>query len=430
MNARSEPDTAALLAALRRLGPARSAQLQAALGVSQPTVSRLVARAGAEVLTLGRARRSRYALPQGLLGAAARQPLHWVDAGGRISRLGTLSALQGGWLHLQVDGAESLHDGALPWWLAPLRAEGFLGRALAQALQLHGLPADPAEWSLQQQLFAALQQTDAPGALVLGDPRTPQLPLAEDAGLDALADGAAARLPTAASVGGEQPKFLARQADGQPVLVKFSPLRGTPFGERWHELLQLEHLALQLLAEHGVAVALPRVVAGPRRTHLVSPRFDRVGSTGRRHVVALGAVHDAFVPAARQHWAASCEQLVAQRRLPPAAAAQVHALRQFGRLIGNTDMHFGNLSLWVEREDLVRGRFTLAPLYDMLPMRWRPDSSSGELGLLPFEPEPLDLQGPARPLALAFWQRAAQLATLSPAFRGLAGQMAQRLASA
>ena len=427
-------DTAPLLAALRRQGVMTSPELQAALGVSQPTVSRLLARVGAEVVALGLGKRRRYALPQGLLGAPARQPLHWVHEDGRIERLGTLTALLGDRVHVEVDGSDSITQGQLPWWLAPLRAEGFLGRALAQRLQLHGLAADPSDWTLPQQLFAALQQPDAPGAVVLGEAQAAPLPVAADAELDGLADSAAARLPAGSSAGGEQPKFLAWHAQGRdrahpgglPVLVKFSPPRGTPFGERWHDLLHLEHLALQLLSQHGVPVALPRVVHGARRTHLVSPRFDRTGAQGRLHVVPLWAVHDAFVPAARQHWAASCEQLEAQRRLPPGSAAQVQALRQFGHLIGNTDMHFGNLSLCVARTELTRGRFTLAPLYDMLPMRWRPDASSGDLSLWPFTPEPVDLQGPARPLAALFWRRATQLADLSAPMRALAAEMAAR----
>jgi len=118
---------------------------------------------------------------------------------------------------------------------------------------------------------------------------------------------------------------------------------------------------------------------------------------------------------------------VRQRRLPPEAAAQVRALLQFGRLVGNTDMHFGNLGLFVAPADLTAGRFTLAPVYDMLPMRWRPDSASGALDLTPFEPMPLDLQSAARPLAVAFWQRAAEHAPLSAPFRALARTMAQRI---
>ena len=57
-----------------------------------------------------------------------------------------------------------------------------------------------------------------------------------------MADAAADRLPAGSSAGGEQSKFTCH-VDDDPVIVKFSPLRATPFGERWYDLLQLEHLA-------------------------------------------------------------------------------------------------------------------------------------------------------------------------------------------
>ena len=117
-----------------------------------------------------------------------------------------------------------------------------------------------------------------------------------------------------------------------------------------------------------------------------------------------------------------------QQRLPAEAGPQVEALLRFGRLIGNSDMHFGNLSLWVEPGDVAAGRFTLAPFYDMLPMRWRPDVQTGALDLLPFSPEPMDLQSPAQPVAQAFWARAASQSDLSVGFRRLAAQMLERVA--
>jgi hypothetical protein len=101
----------------------------------------------------------------------------------------------------------------------------------------------------------------------------------------------------------------------------------------------------------------------------------------------------------------------------------VRALGEFGRLIGNNDMHFGNLSLFVERADIARGRFTLAPLYDMLPMRWRPDPMSGEIGPVPFALEPSELDTPARALAQEFWSRVADSASFGREFRGLARKM-------
>ena len=433
-----EPTGHALEAELRRtldrLGVATAAQLQAALGRSQPTVSRLLAALGAELLVLGRGRSTRYALARPHPGLPPRLPLHWVHADGRIEAWGSVAVAAGSHVHVEGSGLEMLTQGGLPWLLAPLRPEGFLGRVLAQRLAPQGLDRQPERWTVQQQLYAASLQPDAPGALVVGEPVASILPVfSQPADLDALAADVAATLPAGSSAGGEQAKFLARRADGQAVLVKFSPPRDTPFGERWHDLLHAESLALQVLHDHGVAVARSQVVQTPARTCLVSERFDRVPSAagrfeGRRHAVPLHAVHEAFVGGPRQHWAATAQALVRQQRLPAEAGPQVEALLRFGRLIGNSDMHFGNLSLWVQPGDVAAGRFTLAPVYDMLPMRWRPDVQTGALDLLPFSPEPMDLQSPSQPVAQAFWARAADHPDLSVAFRQLAAQMFERMA--
>lgn len=435
MSALQTPAHQALLDVLAAGGIASSAELQAALRKSQPTVSRLLADLSAHVLPLGLGRSARYAMPRAILGLPARQPLHWVGEDGRIEAWGTLSFVAGERIHVRAEGVDLVTQGGLPWFLAPLRSEGFLGRLLGERLAAHGIDGNPERWPLEHVLFAALQTHDAPGALVLGDPaRATSGPLLAPsevaAAYDAMAGAVAATLPAGSSAGGEQAKFLARLGRGAQVLVKFSPPRGTPFGERWHDLLHAEALALSLLQRHGVPVARARIVETAQRTCLESERFDRIGLDGRRHAVPLGAVHAAFVPGARQHWGATCEALAGQRRLPAEVAPQVRALMHFGHLIGNNDMHFGNLSLFVERAEVARGRFTLAPLYDMLPMRWRPNAVSGVLALAPFEPAPADLQSAALPLAREFWQRAEALAALSPPFQALAGTMARRLGAA
>ncbi len=394
-----------------------SAQLQQALSRSQPGVSRLLATAAGHVLVIGQGRSTRYAWPQPIHGAAGRQALHWVDASGQVQRFGELSFLPGARVHVRGDGFETLTTGKLPWFLTPLRAEGFLGRALALRLAPLGLGSAPERWTLEQLLFAALQTPDPPGAITLGDASFPELPALD---LDALSAAVQSTAPCGSWAGGEQAKFLARDDNGHPVLVKFSPPRGSPFGERWHDLLHAEHIALTLLAEHGVPVAASRMLHTQRRTGLVSRRFDRVGRHGRLHVVPLWAAHDSFVPGPINHWADSCEALERQRRLPAGSAAQARALLQFGRLIGNTDMHMGNLSLQVQREDIAKARFTLAPLYDMLPMRWRPDPQSGQLWETPFTPNAAETQSAAAPLATEFWGRVGSSSDISRPMRELA----------
>ena len=430
-DAAANADAFALLALIRQLGVASSAQLQAATGRSQPTLSRLLRALAAQVVVLGSGRSTRYALPQPLLGAPAVQPLRWVMPDGRLHDWGRLTFLAGDRVHVQADGLDSLTQGSLPWFLAPLRAQGFLGRVLARQWAQRGLDANPDRWSLEQVLATALLLHDAPGALVLGEPPAgslvpPTTGTAPD--LDVLADEVAATLPAGSSAGGEQAKFLTHDETGHPLIVKFTPPLGTPFGDRWRDLLQAEALALQVLAEWGVPVAAAQVVQTARRAYLVSRRFDRLPGGGRLHAVPLDAVHAAFVPGGRQHWGATCRELERQRRLPPGAGAQAEALLHFGRLIGNTDMHFGNLSLWVQPDDVPRGRFSgLAPVYDMLPMRWRPDMAQGLVDIEPFEPDAVALGSPAREVALQFWQRLAAVAEVSRPLRRTAQSMALRL---
>jgi hypothetical protein len=234
------------------------------------------------------------------------------------------------------------------------------------------------------------------------------------------------------SAGGEQPKFLATLESGQHVLVKFSPPRGTPFGERWHDLLHAEALAAAVLTEHGVPAARCSALRTANRSYLVSERFDRIGAAGRRHVVPVGAVHEGLLGGPYTHWAASCEALAKRRWLDPQAAATARQALEFGRLIGNTDMHSGNLSLYIERAALGRRRFTgglqLAPVYDMLPMRWRPNPEmGGAADYTPFEPDATSLGSAARTPAQAFWSQLAAWPLVSTGLRELASVMAQRI---
>ncbi|KQW42750.1 MULTISPECIES: HipA domain-containing protein [unclassified Roseateles] len=429
-----------VLGALAARGLLSSPQMQAITGKSQPTLSRILADLGSRVVALGQARSARYGLSQSIHGTPSQQPVLLTLQSGETRRIGQLTLLVSDTLHLGGPGVSVATQGELPWLLSPLVAQGFLGRLLAQRLAAPGISTDPAAWTLETQLFAALHLHDGSGALSLGEPQPgtalpalPASPTALAAALDALADDVAGTLPAGSSAGGEQPKLLARQEGGGPLLVKFTPPRGTPFGERWHDLLHAEHLALRTLAAHGVAVAASRIVASPRRTYLLSERFDRLGDHGRRHAVAIAAAHAGFLPGGYWNWPRSAQGLAGQRRLSSLDAARAQALWDFGRLIGNTDMHGGNLALWVDGEDLtglLKGRFTLAPVYDMLPMRWRPDATLGcAADYSAFEPDALARSGGAREPAQAFWHALAGSADVSTTLREVASEMAGRLAS-
>jgi HipA-like C-terminal domain len=426
-----------LLGELARRGPSTSPDLQRLTGKSQPTISRAITQLGSRVVTLGHGRRTRYAIPQQINGLAAQQSLWWTNANGLVRRWGTLTFLAGDMVHVDAENIDVLIDKRLPWFLSPLKLQGFLGREWATRL---GLDGDPTRWTLEQTLYAALCVDHPTGAISIGEPTgtpmpaTPVSPIARAKHYDSLADDVASTLPAGSSAAGEQFKFLSSLASGERVLVKFTPPRGTPFGERWHDLLHAEALALSVLGEHGVQVAVTRVLESEKRTYLESIRFDRFGlhGTGRRHLVSLDAVHDEFTPGSRQNWAATCDALALQKRLTAREADAVRALYDFGHLIGNTDMHFGNLSLWCD--DPSSGRFALAPVYDMLPMRWRTDGFNGLQDYSPFEPlrgrsEPGVALVSPRSIAQEFWQRASTHAPLSKAFCEVASTMAQRLRS-
>ena len=427
----------ALITALRASGLASSAQLQRATAKSQPTLSRALRSLGGQVVALGQGKATRYGLLQPIRGLAGQQPLWWTNENGVTERWGTLSFLTGDALHVSAKGIDVITRGRLPWFLTPLKVQGFLGREWALRL---GLDRDPERWPLEQILFAALRIDDPTGAISMGErigetlPEAPIDAAARGAYYDSLAADVTATLPAGSSAGGEQAKFLTGLASGERVLVKFSPPRGTPFGERWHDLLHAEALALRVLGEQGVSVAQTRIIESTKRTYLESMRFDRTGphGLGRRHLVAIDAVHEAFVNGSRQNWAATCDALVLQRRMSPVDANAVRALFDFGHLIGNTDMHFGNLSLWAD--DPAKAQFTLAPIHDMLPMRWRTDSFHGLQDYAPFEPPrkpaPRDNgRTSARTVACVFWQRASTHAALSTAFCRVAAEMLQRLSA-
>jgi hypothetical protein len=440
-----DPAAAALLVQLSARGLTTSTQLQMALGKSQPTVSRLLRSLGPLVLALGQGRATRYAQPHTILGLPAQQPIYFTDAdsnAGHTQRWGALSFLAGQQVHVAGSGSEWVGD-KLPWFMASMRLQGFLGRAWARTPALQHLGGDPTQWSVEQQLFALLVKVhDLPGALTLGDAvlGVPQRVTAQTAQRLAQYDETSlditATLPAASSAEGEQPKWLtivedAAAAEGQQcVVVKFTPPRNTPFGRRWHDLLHAEALALETLAGAGEPVAAAHTIESATRTYLESPRFDRIGFHGRRHVVALHAAHDEFVGGAFQHWAATADTLAAQRRLSAQDAERVRLWRAYGQLIANTDMHFGNLSLFVD--DIASGRFTVAPCYDMLPMKYKPEPHAGDFGLQPIEPErprtvQADIWAQARALAIVFWGRVAEHTTCSSAFRDTARENAARI---
>jgi hypothetical protein len=413
-----------LLGLLTESEPMSAQQLAGHAQMSQPTVSRTITALGDRVVKLGAARSTRYALKKDILGLPATHELVWngPDADGSMPwQFGQLTYLQDDWLYVRSGSHEWLTQGRLPWFLTPLQPRGYLGRALAKT-QMQ-LPSDPNKWSLAQVLHTAITHIHDPiGAFFIGSASTSGWAAPSDseqlkAHLDSLADQTEQEqgIVVNSSAGGEQPKFTIRQSDGNRSIIKFTQRQSSEIKaiiiERWRVLLLLEHLALQTLQNQGVATAQSKIIQTNTRTCLQSRRFDRSTSEhshAMRHVVSLEAVHDEFAGENWHTWTHTCEALVRKGLLQKEELLNVVRIQAFGRYIKNDDMHPGNLSFFVD--DVIKPRISLAPVYDMLPMMWRPaymsDSPVSEVSA----PEAYKTEyAQARQWAIEFWEQAAQL---------------------
>lgn len=432
--ATTQPLTDQLRAALRAAGAATRAELQATVGVSQATMSRALAPLlqSGEVHKVGRGPAQAYVMPRQVAGVGTPLAVVKVSASGQTSLFATLTPVSGGRFWLAEEDGPAALLGGLPWFLADMRPQGFIGRTFAHVHPELGLAANPDHWS-DDDLLKALANAgeDLPGNLIVGATSFARFheikaqPVQSTNDYAALATLAMQGGAPGSSAGGEQPKFGALR-DGQQVLVKFSPAGDSPLAQRWRDLLWCEHWALRTLNQAGVAAAKSQALAMAGRVFLEVARFDRTAQ-GRIGMVSLMA-YDAEFVGKMDDWAQTAARMAARGLLSDADAQQLQLLEAFGRLIGNTDRHYGNISLLIEQ-----GKWRLAPAYDMLPMVYAP--INGELVERDFaaaalKPSADTLRVWPRALALAknFWSAAAQETALSKAFRTIARRHALGLA--
>jgi hypothetical protein len=177
------------------------------------------------------------------------------------------------------------------------------------------------------------------------------------------------------SADGEQPKFLATVDGGgtgshRSLIVKFSPPVNTATGRRWADLLVCEHLAAATINRAGGKAAKNEVFFDHGRCFLESERFDRTPGLGRVGVVGLGVATYALAGHEAADWDQAATLLEKRGLLPASDAQAIHWARCFGDLIGNEDMHGANAALLWEGAN----PFRFAPIYDMLPMLYRPNA--------------------------------------------------------
>ncbi|MEY4713594.1 MAG: hypothetical protein RIS88_3044 [Pseudomonadota bacterium] len=439
-----------LLHALRNWGRQPAGELLVRLGVSRATLMRAVQALGPQVISLGQARRTAYAARRPVRTRWDPLPLYRIDDSGQPHEVALLAPLHPAGCALQWREAcpwpldPSMADGwfdGLPYPLDDARPQGFLGRHFARRhAALMQVPSDPLQWSDDDALHAlSLLGTDLPGCYVLGEPalrawlersQQPPPPITDDTWPDAYARLAAAALShgdPASSAGGEFPKFTATRESGgewRHVLVKFSGADGSPTSQRWSDLLVCEHLASRALAGRlGIPTAASRLLQAAGRTYLEAQRFDRHGALGRSPVCTWAALNAGLFGLPSPSWLPGAQALQARGWISVQTQEVIARVWHFGRLIANTDMHEGNLAF--------RPGLQLAPVYDMLPMRYAP-ARAAEVVTPAFAP-PLPLPAEraawreALPAAQAFWAMAADDARISDDFREVCARNASEL---
>lgn len=349
-------------------------ELRVFLGVSQPTLSRTLNKIRGEIIRIGNGKSIQYAMRDTYDGAKP-EHIYRVETDGKVTLIGTLTPIvpEGFVMGSDEHGKESFEY--LPWWLYDMRPQGYLGRAYASAYAEElNLPADPKFWSDKEVIKAlALHGHDATGNLLIGERAYKDFmnmdnpaPVNREVDYPAMARAASDGEIPGSSAGGEQPKFCTYTDNGH-VIVKFTIAAGNQISERWSDLLLAEHIALGVLG-------VPTYVFdfGDQR-FLEVPRFDRVEERGRIGMISLEALNMEFVGAPPGQWPTLVKTLVEGGHVRTEAYDETEFRWAFGRLIGNTDMHNGNLSF------VGSGRpYRLSPAYDILPMCFSP-KTSGEV---------------------------------------------------
>jgi hypothetical protein len=200
-----------------------------------------------------------------------------------------------------------------------------------------------------------------------------------------------------------------------PVIVKFSPPLTDRVGRRLADLLVAEHLAHVVLNDHGMNAARSEVLTHEDQVFLEVERFDRTRGGGRRSVLSLLALDAQFVGSCRS-WTYTAERLEKLGHFNVETTQRIRWAQCFGRLIANTDMHFGNLAFFV-RGTRVLG---MAPLYDMLPTLYAPRAAhmpEVAFELAPVMASEADVWPEASAAAVDYWRRVSVDERVSSAFR-------------
>lgn len=425
--------------------PHTAKELSQQLNISQPTLSRLI-KQQTTISKIGKARATQYALQRPIRDLGCQWPVYRVTEQATITLAGQLMAIYPHGFVWQdvVNGTESIYD-SLPWFLWDIRPQGFLGREFRAIHQQLGLNQRLQDWHDDDVLTFLLKFGFVqPSHFLVGEEsRVSFLRLQQDVLQPDDEDG---WLKTRASYGqeaskvirhdiarssaaGEQPKFGLFVLENQQafeLLVKFSPPLSTENGQRWSDLLIAEHLALQSLQHFGVAAANSQIVQSSGRTFLEVLRFDRTTAFGRKGMVSLDAVSNEFI-GHNKAWDEQAKSLLALGKISTSDYQLILKVFSFGRLIANEDMHNGNLSFFLADDFSL----SLAPIYDMLPMRFAPtihgEVVERDIKILPPTVLTQNIWSEVCRWASYYWQQVANHSQISSEFRAIAEQYSRMI---
>jgi len=388
---------------------------------------------GDRVIKLPSGRSPRYALTRNAFGGDDKLPLFMVDAYGNNTSVAVLRPLAHGGFYVQPlagmpsvllgEGKNGLYDG-LPYFLDDLRPQGFLGRQIAaeMAAQSDDYPADLGRWNTDHiGRYLISNGDDLPGNFKFGQQahlrlrRKPVVFTSHD--YPALAQEVMSGTVPGSSAGGEQPKFTAFCGERNAhVIVKFSPQGNSAIAQRWRDILITEHHATEAIHRQNFPAAETRLIEMDERLFLESLRFDRTGEHGRMSMLSLQAV-DAEFAGLGSNWPQVMNALYKEKLISWQHVYDAELLWYFGRLINNTDMHLGNLSLAIDGSV-----FRLLPIYDMCSMGFAP--KGGDVMPYSFTPpeiKPLNLGHDAiliaKEMAQDCWDSVAKDERISDEFR-------------
>lgn len=418
-----------------KLGPATSKEIQVHTGLSQTAVARQLRNLGNGAIKLQNGRTPMYALTRNAFGGDDKLPLSMVDAHGNTVLAAFIRPLAHGGFYVEpATGMPPLLLGEskngiykdLPYFLLDLAPQGFLGRQIAEEMANHisDFPTDPRHWNTNHiGRYLVSNGDDLPGNFKFGEQallRVRRKPVyTSENDYPELANSVMRGVIPGSSAGGEQPKFTAfcgyRLAH---VIVKFSPQGDNDVARRWRDILITEFHATEAIHAKNFPAAETRLIENDGRLFLESQRFDRTGEYGRMSMISLQSIDAEFIGQG-SGWPQVMNALHKKDLVSWQHVYDVECLWSFGRLINNTDMHLGNLSLAIEGNV-----FRLLPLYDMCSMGFAP-KSGGEVppyNFVPSEPKSVNRLNDAtitdiREMARDFWNRVASDDRISAEFR-------------